>query len=841
MGQSSSQLAPTQVPPSASKSWLPFTQRDAAPKKPKKRGRAGDSEEEAERKSKKPKHNESESPKEHKPNRAIPQHRRGTSIKPRGDTTAAEKKTHEDSEQSESDKIVVAQSPSTASQLNIHAPVKKVSGRVKKTNLRFEQASTDVAELGASVVSKKNERADEEQWKDGTIENGIGSPGPCKRKRKKDKDSQEDDNSQPQHIAREDSVNDVAAFNESVSPGNVEMDGVIISPIGRPGPKPKKEKKNKKRKAVETNSQIEVDSSTLPFVTVEPIDYSGENDQIEDDVDNPELLKRKQKNSAAAQASEQNETSPVTHSGRTTVSADGLMMNSVGDPGPQREKKKRKSKEETLTPATAAPDGDDQQTHSRPGPVNTSTMAEEGDYRPQAMRQFQSRDRGTVTGKWTQEETDLADRVFQDFCTDNGISEPELKLKTTDWATVGPLKVKLYEAFPRRTITNIRRHCQRRFSPYEKGVWGEEETQRLKEAYAKHPEEWPQIAKEVERDVQACRDHWKNQVKYEETMDRGAWSISEEAKLVKIVEEAVALIVETTEDPEVKNDPVKAESMINWDEVATKMDGKRNRKRCFEKWRILKRRTKKPQAQNKIAPASESNAERDEQKRSRKQKWLDQEFAKMSPGDVYDALFELMKALNLIARAEFYEESTLWSVIATRRDKNSRFKATSLIRRTYLTAIETYNCKGVRRAEHYHMKIFAVLKKMNKLAKKGKLDLQARTYGPKEQPKPKAEKKVEKKDGLSEDTILNSDDEIETGVTERAKHATSAEDELVIPETQSQQQVAGAEEESEAEVNGQDQESLRSGTPYLTPEDFMDKCKKVGKKQHRAYLKGYGR
>jgi hypothetical protein len=167
------------------------------------------------------------------------------------------------------------------------------------------------------------------------------------------------------------------------------------------------------------------------------------------------------------------------------------------------------------------------------------------------MRQFQSRDRGTVTGKWTQEEMDLADRVFQDFCKDSRISEPELKLKTTNWATVGPLKVKLYEAFPRRTITNIRRHCQRRFSPYEKGPWSEEETQRLKDAYAKHPEEWPQIAKEVERDVQACRDHWKNQVKYEETMDRGAWSISEEAKLKEIVEEAVALIVETTEDPEV--------------------------------------------------------------------------------------------------------------------------------------------------------------------------------------------------------------------------------------------------------------------------------------------------
>ena len=829
MGQSSSQIVPTQVPPSASQSWLPFAQRDAAPKKPKKRARSGDSEG-VERKSKKPKHIETESPKEHKPNRAIPQNRRGTSIKPRDDTTAAEEKTHEDSEQNESDIIEVAQSPSTASQLPMHAPVKKVSGRVKKANSRSEQASTDVAELGASVVSKENERADEEQWKDGTIVNGIGSPGPRKRKRKKNRDFQED-NSQPQHIAHEDSVNDVAVFNESVSPANAEKDGVLISPIGRPGPKPKKEKKNKKRKAVEANSQIDVDSSTLPLVTAEPVDYSGENDKLEDDVDDPEPLKEKKRNSAAAQASEQNE---------TAVTSNCLLANSVGDPGPKRKKKRVKG--ETLTPATSAPNGNDQQTHSRPGPVNTSTTAEECDYRPQAMRQFQSRDRGTVTGKWNRDETELSDQVFQDFCRDNGISEPEMKLKTTDWANIGPLKVKLYEAFPRRTISNIRKHCQRRFSPYEKGRWSEEETQRLKDVFAKYPEDWPQIAKEVERDVQACRDHWRYQVKYEETMDRGAWSISEEARLVKIVEEAVALIVETTEDAEVKNDPVKAESMINWDEVATKMDGKRNRKRCFEKWRILKRRTKKPRTQKSIAPPSESNGQHDEQKKSRKQQWLDREFAKMTPGDVYDALFELMRALAQIAKAEFYDESTLWSVVATRRDKPSRFKTTSLLRRTYLTAIKTYNCKRVRRAQAYHMKIYEVLMKMDRLAEKGKLNLQDRIYGPKQQPKSKVEKKVEKKVGLSEDTIINSDEEAGPGMNaERANNTTNVSEELVIPETQSQQAVVGAEEESEAEVNSQDLESLRSGTPFLTPEDFIEKCKKVGKKQHRAYLKGYGR
>jgi len=156
-----------------------------------------------------------------------------------------------------------------------------------------------------------------------------------------------------------------------------------------------------------------------------------------------------------------------------------------------------------------------------------------------------------------------------------------------------------------------------------------------------------------------------------------------------------------------------------------------------------------------------------------------------------------------------------------------------------LTAVETYDCKKVRRAENFHLKVYAVLRRMYKLEKKGRLDLEDRTYVPKETRK--AGLKVEKI-GVSEETIINSDDEVEASVdAERANSTSNVEDEIVIPETQSQQAVAGAEEKSEADVNSVDQESLRSGTPFLTPEDFMKKCKKVGKKQHRAYLKGYGR
>ena len=146
----------------------------------------------------------------------------------------------------------------------------------------------------------------------------------------------------------------------------------------------------------------------------------------------------------------------------------------------------------------------------------------------------------------------------------------------------------------------------------------------------------------------------------------------------------------------------------------------------------------------------------------------------------------------------------------------------------------------------------AIMRKMRKLAKKGELDLEDKAFDPIEEP-PASGHKVRKKKGLSEDIVHNSDDEAEaTATTKYTNDTANADEELVVPETQPEQ-VAGPEEESEPEEGeavdlrqqfpnvNQNAESLRSETPHLSPAEFMEKCKKAGKRQHRAYMKGYGR
>lgn len=744
--------------------------------------------------------------------RAVPQHRRGTSIKPR----------------EEEDFTVWTANDAPEDTIVVSSP-------------------------------KKDELSSERRTEDGIVLNITSNSAP-KKKRKKEKPAMTPTD-----------VSEVALPNINVEPPSRLLDaddvaeesqamagaesvwmkeGIVIASAGqsRPRRKDKNKKKDKKREPAATDSEI------------------------------PEETTAKE-----VQA--------------TPVHSDGLPGGAVGKPGPKRKKKKivepteemqewldiqldveadanetkskkrrKKQKKETgeIDSAQAIPNSAEETRKLQPsnprGSVKTSTMAEEADTRPSAMKQFQTAERGTVLGKWSQEELDLADETFHDFCKHNNISEPELRLKTTEWATLGPFKVELYNAFPGRRLDVIRKHMQRRFSPYEKGAWSEEETQRLKDAYAKQPDQWAQIAKEVERDMQSCRDHWRHQVMYADSMDRGAWSIAEEVKLIEVVDEAVALIMKTTDDPKIRKDRLKAESTINWSEVAKKMDGKRNRKRCFEKWKLLKRRGDKPREEPSTAPTIEDDPNRKETKLSRKRQIIERQYATMRPGDVQDAISELMLTLNLIPDTDFHDDSTFWSVVAQRRNDTSVFKTTALLRRAYLGAIQSYSSRRLRKATGYREKAQAVYRKMQKLGKKGKLDLESKAFGPEtSEPKPeKRAKKLEarskkqtKEQGLSEDVVRSSDDEEETTV--RAKsvasvHGRDVGDEIVIPETQTEQ-VAGAEEDSASEeitvgrgsADDEDAESTRSATPHLSPEAFVDKCKKAGRKQHHAYLKGYGR
>lgn len=171
-----------------------------------------------------------------------------------------------------------------------------------------------------------------------------------------------------------------------------------------------------------------------------------------------------------------------------------------------------------------------------------------------------SSQRGQDNGAFTKEEKDLASTVFHDYCLQHNVLEEDLRRAIMQWGTVGEFKTSMYEAFPRRTLTAIRKLCQRRFSPFVRGSWTAAQDDALRSAYAAHPDNWRAIGDVVERLPGDCRDRYQNTIRYGGSMERGPWSQAEEEKLRQAVEEAM-LVVRRNAPHE--HDLDKMESMIS--------------------------------------------------------------------------------------------------------------------------------------------------------------------------------------------------------------------------------------------------------------------------------------
>ena len=491
-------------------------------------------------------------------------------------------------------------------------------------------------------------------------------------------------------------------------------------------------------------------------------------------------------------------------------------------------------------------------------------LIEDGqDTGPQAMRRYATLERGTVKGPWSAEEKKLADKVFNAYCQKRNISAEDLRAKTVDWTNTGAFKTDMYEAFPTRNINAIRKFCQRRYTPHSQGEWTEEQLKALKEAYAVHPDQWTEISAIVGRTSASCRDRWRHIVQYEDTMERGAWSTEEEAKLVDVMIGCIGEIEGRFDDLDpARDDLARVEKEIDWHIVSSKMEGKRSARRCSEKWQKLRRRHEAAKAQEDTIAVTQIDAETGEKTLSNKQKRLDATYNKLGAGDFVDALDEIWAAMSDQANKQFHDESTFWSLVATKLP-DSKFPG-KLRRRMYYGALTTYDCKKVQKKTGIARKARALSKALKKYEKKGRLNL-TRVYKadsvPDENTNPMSvEERDEarrqnaltvkkfRKQYLSENLVGNSDDESESAHAGAEEEVV--EDSIEVPETQDQQLGDGVEadydrmEEMEvvddlpvSSLNSRYEESLRSGTPYAHPDDFLERCKAVGRRQHREYMR----
>lgn len=347
--------------------------------------------------------------------------------------------------------------------------------------------------------------------------------------------------------------------------------------------------------------------------------------------------------------------------------------------------------------------------------------------------------RGEVSGMWSKEERSLADEIFDGVCRVTAVPPEELKVNMIDWKNPTPhlqqLKDELYEAFPKRDLKSIARFCQRRYNSYDRGKWTEADDQRLREAYALNPAQWTAISDDVGRFWEDCRVRWRDVLSRTTKAETGPWSREEEKKLAEAVRECREIVVKETTDQDVRENPEKADALISWKVVAEKMDNTRVAKRCREKWAKIKHFDLSEDIPATTAPQPVEG----DKKLSKRLREVEYLYQQCDSGDIYDMVCEICTAIPDVSRV-FEQETTFWSVIAV-KNPDSKFKS-SLRRRAFWAAIEEYSCGAVRNAETLAGKAHALKKRMEGLARKGKVQM-ARSYvAP--SPKKKKEKRTKK-------------------------------------------------------------------------------------------------
>ncbi|KAK5168674.1 uncharacterized protein LTR77_005983 [Saxophila tyrrhenica] len=422
------------------------------------------------------------------------------------------------------------------------------------------------------------------------------------------------------------------------------------------------------------------------------------------------------------------------------------------------------------------------------------------DDQDEVQARVQSTTRGMVTGAWTAEEKAHAELIWNHFITSKDMRDSDLRANTIDWANIGEIKTIMYEAFPGRKIDAIRKFCQRHFTPYTRGPWTAEEDETLRIRYAEMPEQWTNLGDLLFRPPDAVRDRWRSVVKDAGKRQVGPWSVQEESDLKRAVDECCQLV---RKQEGMKRKPRdELEAAINWKVVSEKMEFARNEKRCREKWQDMKRAGRATAAvpDNAVegsahAPTvSKANAQAAAPTVSgsresapvgpspnkdlpNKLRELEHQYQKLLPGDIYDALKDIVKAMKGDPDKRFTHESTFWSVVASSREGVSKFAGTGgLRRRCYLGALEVY---GERRKVKKAQGIVEKAKRMLKIMKQGEedgddqltraVDGQGRSLV--ETMKRKTQKK-QKPQIKSEEAIVESEDEEPPPPPEAAKDAS---------------------------------------------------------------------
>ncbi|KAF2213545.1 hypothetical protein CERZMDRAFT_96378 [Cercospora zeae-maydis SCOH1-5] len=501
-----------------------------------------------------------------------------------------------------------------------------------------------------------------------------------------------------------------------------------------------------------------------------------------------------------------------------------------------------------------------------------------------------SKRRVTMSGPFTQEEKELADKIFDSVMQKDGLSSAQLIAQVQNWKTCGRFKTDMVAAFSDRTVDSVRKFCQRRYHGQQRGPWTSEDDEALRSAYARCPGQWTAISDFVGRTAPDCNDRWRNHLESDQFVV-GPWTVEEEEQLLAAVEECIDEIKkENRDDRAFLRDRERLEAMINWRVVADKLEGKRTTKRCREKY--FKLRASQAKAKNQDVPRSTAQRARDDAE-SAKVVQARRALNNFEIGDYYDVFVEIHSSFEDPHQHFRDEKHVLWSIVSA-KNMHSRFSLSSYpstLRRVALEhAIANWpaaNARIKRRLES----VDAIPAKALVLARwvektnAGKLDAITRTYQTQLIGKTKDEIEAirkahkekyaqgpRKNNGKSRDYVTESEDDadpediaapfpaskarcrIPAGVLDEEECAHESDDDVrggrendepgdgALEEDEEPSDVTQQVPDTQFEQNDfvmSDLESLK-GTPNVAPSDFVDRLKSSGGSRKRKFV-GYGK
>ncbi|KAM3414012.1 hypothetical protein BST61_g10674 [Cercospora zeina] len=495
--------------------------------------------------------------------------------------------------------------------------------------------------------------------------------------------------------------------------------------------------------------------------------------------------------------------------------------------------------------------------------------------------------RVTMSGPFTQEEKELADKIFDSAMQKEGLSEPQLIAQVQNWKTCGCFKTDMFAAFSDRTVESVRKFCQRRYHGQQRGPWTSEDDEALRSANARHPGQWTAISDLVGRTAQDCKDRWRNHLESGHLV-LGPWTVEEEEQLLAAVEECIDVIKkENRGDRALLRDRERLEALINWRVVSDKLEGKRTTKRCREKYSKL--RASQAKTKNNDVSWSTTQRARNEDE-SAKVLRARRALKQFEIGDYYDVFVEIHSSFDDPHQHFRDEKNVIWSVVSAKNlhSRFSLFPYASTLRRVALEhAIaewQTLTAKMKRRlasvdtAPAKALVLASCIEKINA----GKLDTILRTYQTeligktkdeidaiRKARKQKYAQGPRKNNGKSRDYVTESEDDEDSedvaAPLSTSKIQSRFPAEGLDEEDDAHDDVGGGQENGEAggsaleeddepsEVTRQvpdtqfgedgfltdDVESLK-GIPNMAPSDFVEKLKSSGSSSKRKSI-GYGK